>query len=52
MKRIITLMVLLLTVVSLSAAPKPKSLPHQNQTVDGYRGIWFTLGQMKKYGDK
>lgn len=22
------------------------------QRVDGYRGIWFTLGQMSQYGDK
>ena len=52
MKRIINLLIVLLAATALSAAPKPKSLPHQNQTVDGYRGIWFTLGQMKKYGDK
>jgi len=24
----------------------------QNPTVDGYRGIWFTLGQFSEYGDK
>ncbi|HPJ60854.1 MAG TPA: BNR-4 repeat-containing protein [Bacteroidales bacterium] len=24
----------------------------QNPTVDGYRGIWFTLGQYSEYGDK
>lgn len=23
-----------------------------NQTVDGYKGIWFTLNQFSKYGDK
>lgn len=23
-----------------------------NQTVNGYRGIWFTLGQFSEYGDK
>lgn len=23
-----------------------------NQTIDGYRGIWFTLGQFSSYGDK
>ncbi|PZX55619.1 putative BNR repeat neuraminidase [Algoriphagus chordae] len=23
-----------------------------NQTVDGYKGIWFTLGQFSEYGDK
>lgn len=24
----------------------------QNSTVDGYKGIWFTLGQFSEYGDK
>jgi hypothetical protein len=24
----------------------------QNKTADGYRGIWFTLGQFSQYGDK
>jgi hypothetical protein len=24
----------------------------QNRTVDGYKGIWFTLGQFSEYGDK
>ena len=24
----------------------------QNATADGYRGIWFTLGQFSQYGDK
>ena len=24
----------------------------QNQTADGYRGIWFTLGQVSEFGDK
>ena len=33
-------------------AEKPVSLPHRNSTVDGYRGIWFTLGQPQEYGDK
>ncbi|MFK7844336.1 MAG: hypothetical protein AB8G77_03470, partial [Rhodothermales bacterium] len=27
------------------------NLPHQ-VTIDGYRGIWFSLGQMLEYGDK
>ena len=38
--------------LQVAQAAKPKSLPHVNSTVDGYRGIWFTLGQPKKYGDK
>ena len=23
-----------------------------NQKIDGYKGIWFTLGQFSEYGDK
>lgn len=37
---------------SFLAAKRPESLPHQNSTVDGYRGIWFTLNQFQEYGDK
>ncbi|MFN7141261.1 MAG: hypothetical protein ACK4UN_18185, partial [Limisphaerales bacterium] len=33
-----------------AAAPKPQALT--GQTVDGYRGIWFTLGQKLPHGDK
>lgn len=51
MKRLLSLLLIVLS-VTMSAAPKPKSLPHENHTVDGYRGIWFTLGQFKEYGDK
>lgn len=29
-----------------------QSLPQTNDKVDGYRGIWFTLGQFGPYGDK
>jgi hypothetical protein len=28
------------------------NLAAQNQKADGYRGIWFTLGQFSEYGDK
>ncbi|MEX2234583.1 MAG: BNR-4 repeat-containing protein [Cyclobacteriaceae bacterium] len=28
------------------------SLSRNNQSVDGYKGIWFTLNQFSKYGDK
>ena len=28
------------------------SVPHENATVDGYRGIWFTIQQGHEYGDK
>lgn len=42
--RKILLSVLLLTITSVSIA--------QNKKVDGYKGIWFTLGQFSQYGDK
>ena len=37
---------------TFAVAKRPQSLPHVNSTVDGYRGIWFTLGQPQEYGDK
>ena len=52
MKKIFSLLVVFIAVCTISYAKGPRSLPHVNQTVDGYRGIWFTLGQMKTYGDK
>ena len=52
MKKIFILLVVFIAVCTISSAKGPRSLPHVNQTVDGYRGIWFTLGQMKTYGDK
>ena len=52
MKKIFSLLVVFIAVCTISSAKGPRSLPHVNQTVDGYRGIWFTLGQMKTYGDK
>jgi hypothetical protein len=38
-------------------APTPKAPPAplpglSGAKADGYRGIWFTLGQVSKYGDK
>lgn len=52
MKKIVFLLSVLFAACAVCAAQKPVTHPHKNQTVDGYRGIWFTLGQMKKYGDK
>lgn len=52
MKKIFSLLAVFIAVCTISSAKGPRSLPHVNQTVDGYRGIWFTLGQMKTYGDK
>ena len=50
--RLFFLAVLALGNLSFAVAQKPQSLPHQNTVVDGYRGIWFTLGQPQEYGDK
>lgn len=36
---------------SQTEAP-PKTPVRNNQQIDGYRGIWFTLGQFYEYGDK
>lgn len=46
--------ILFLLVLSLLAARPTMSqpLPQTNDNVDGYRGIWFTLGQFGPYGDK
>jgi hypothetical protein len=35
-----------------STAPGPVADAVPSPTVDGYRGIWFTLGQFSEYGDK
>ncbi len=43
------LLPVLLALGSLAASAAEKSLA---PTADGYRGIWFTLGQFSKYGDK
>ena len=33
--------------------PQPASLPQiESSRDDGYRGIWFTLGQRSEFGDK
>ena len=44
-------LVFLFTIIgfSLSAQPYPSI---NNQKIDGYKGIWFTLGQFYEYGDK
>ena len=38
---------LVLTVIASAATD-----PAPNPRADGYRGIWFTLGQKSEYGDK
>ncbi len=42
--------ILLITGIFLSAFPENSCA--QNSKADGYKGIWFTLGQFSKYGDK
>ena len=39
-----------LTLLILSC--RPTQQPPAPRTIDGYRGIWFTLGQFLEYGDK
>ncbi len=55
MKPALLLCLLLLSIPAIAqekkvSAEKPK--PLTGQTADGYRGIWFTLGQKSEYGDK
>ena len=40
------------TLLALVCAANLAAQPLNNKTVDGYRGIWFTLGQFSEYGDK
>ena len=46
----VLLILMMLFPAGLSA--QPETVSHVNATVDGYRGIWFTLGQFSEYGDK
>ncbi|MFY0654296.1 MAG: BNR-4 repeat-containing protein [Cyclobacteriaceae bacterium] len=50
MNRGICFTVLLVFLVNLNAVGQGKNL--NNQKIDGYRGIWFELGQPYEYGDK
>lgn len=40
----------IMLILNVSMAQQAGS--RNNQTVDGYKGIWFTLNQFSKYGDK
>src|SRR5690554_5762005 len=42
---------ILVASLHLSAVAQPYASLN-NEKVDGYRGIWFTLGQFSEYGDK
>src|SRR5690606_28813283 len=42
----------ILAVMLLPGSSALQAQGRNNQTVDGYRGIWFTLGQFSRYGDK
>ncbi len=50
MKLAIHFLLALLFVPQLCCAQEQPSL--NNQTIDGYKGIWFALGQVSRYGDK
>jgi hypothetical protein len=44
---------LLLAVITMTIpAPAQGATPARNESVNGYRGIWFTLGQVSEHGDK
>src|SRR3989337_2055605 len=49
MRKLLTTTVATVFLVTCCAAQAPS---RNNQTVDGYKGIWFTLGQFSEYGDK
>ncbi len=42
----------ILSLILLLFISQPADIYSQNRTVDGYKGIWFTLGQFSEYGDK
>jgi hypothetical protein len=46
------LLVCALTLGSCFAQPSSPATSGPNATDDGYRGIWFTLGQVQEFGDK
>lgn len=48
-KRFWLFLVFIFTTTSSYAQLKPTT---HNQKLDGYKGIWFTLGQFSEYGDK
>lgn len=50
MRHALAILLVLLLTPATSLAQTTQSLA--NTTIDGYRGIWFTLGQKTQYGDK
>jgi hypothetical protein len=51
-KGIPSILLFLLTFNFICFAQKLPEPPTHNTKVDGYKGIWFTLGQFSEYGDK
>ncbi len=51
MQRTIAVALLVIIFGSVATAAEPQ-IHRSSQKVDGYRGIWFTLGQPSEYGDK
>jgi hypothetical protein len=41
-----------LCIILLLFISQPPDAHSQNLKADGYKGIWFTLGQFSEYGDK
>lgn len=52
--RIRTIVLTAIGLLSLSAGviASPQGIPAATPRADGFRGIWFTLGQVSEYGDK
>lgn len=48
MRNLLILLFFLLSTITLAQ----ENLSRNNQKIDGYKGIWFTLGQFSEYGDK
>lgn len=51
-KYILTVVFLLLCMLAFEPSHSQRKGPGNNARVDGYRGIWFTLNQFSKWGDK
>lgn len=47
-----TLLAIALLTMNTTPSLSQDHLGRNNQTVDGYKGIWFTLNQFSEYGDK
>ena len=46
MKKLVSIIISFIVIAGIN------NISAQNQKADGYKGIWFTLGQFSEYGDK